>query len=304
MRTRGARAWLLSSALAVVTTVAGCAAATPSESTSTTNVDTVEVVRRDLAPVLSLNGTILANAAFWAQSSAAGVVRITPGIRPGTKVDAGQALATVGDTTVASPVPATVSSITVPSDVDVPKRFPLVALTYTGFAVSGSVDPSLSWMTLSNPATGRGQITNGPAPFDCAAVVIGAAPDAASADVSASTGSEEDAAGTPPGSTTSIATNPSELLCLLPKDTEGAAGAQAITVITAPVVENAAVLPLSAVAGRSVMGEVTVVSDGQRRRTGVELGQSDGQYIEILSGVEPGDHVAAVAPNLDEKFLQ
>ena len=43
----------------------------------------------------------------------------------------------------------------------------------------------------------------------------------------------------------------------------------------------------------------TLISDGDEKKVQVELGASDGAYIEIISGLNEGDKVSAVPPNLD-----
>lgn len=44
-----------------------------------------------------------------------------------------------------------------------------------------------------------------------------------------------------------------------------------------------------------------VIKDGEQIQTEVTLGATDGAYIEILSGVEEGDVVSSVPPNLDPR---
>ena len=46
---------------------------------------------------------------------------------------------------------------------------------------------------------------------------------------------------------------------------------------------------------------VTVIKDGEQIQTEVTLGATDGAYIEILSGVEEGDVVSSIPPNLDPR---
>ena len=60
-------------------------------------------------------------------------------------------------------------------------------------------------------------------------------------------------------------------------------------------------LPLSVIAGRQGKGSVTVIKNGERVQTDVMLGATDGAYIEILSGVEEGDVVSSIPPNLDPR---
>ena len=91
------------------------------------------------------------------------------------------------------------------------------------------------------------------------------------------------------------------LQCLIDKDTDVKIGQNATVVITAGTKENILLLPLSVIAGRQGKGMVTVIKDGEQIQTEVTLGATDGAYIEILSGVEEGDVVSSVPPNLDPR---
>ena len=57
----------------------------------------------------------------------------------------------------------------------------------------------------------------------------------------------------------------------------------------------------SVIAGRQDKGMVTVIKDGEEVQTEVVLGASDGAYIEILSGIEEGDIISSLPPNLDPR---
>ena len=60
-------------------------------------------------------------------------------------------------------------------------------------------------------------------------------------------------------------------------------------------------LPLSVIAGRQGKGMVTVINDGKQIQTEVMLGATDGAYIEIFSGVNEGDKISSIPPNLDPR---
>lgn len=286
-RARSRVRWGAPGAAGLAMLLAGCApSAVPEDQPASSSPSTVEVTTRDLAPVISLTGSVTASATFSVLAPRSGDVQFASGVKTGARLAAGDLLATVGGAEVRTPVEAVVGESRAAPGASVPNRYPLASLSYSGFAVAGAIDPDLSWLLLSAPVTGRGQISAGPGPFDCAAVVTSAsAPAGGAGDSSGSSG----------------AADPASMLCLVPKEVDAAAGAQAITVLTATTVPAATVLPLSAVAGRSGSGEVTVLEGDERRPTSVALGSSDGQYIQILSGVVPGQVVDATAPNLSDK---
>ena len=89
------------------------------------------------------------------------------------------------------------------------------------------------------------------------------------------------------------------LQCMISQDVEVKEGQLATVVVTAETKEDVLLLPISVVAGRVKQGSVTLISDGDEKKVQVELGASDGAYIEIISGLNEGDKVSAVPPNLD-----
>ena len=72
-------------------------------------------------------------------------------------------------------------------------------------------------------------------------------------------------------------------------------------VISAETRKDVFILPLSVIAGRQDEGMVTVIKDGEEFQTEGVLGASDGAYIEILSGIEEGDIISSLPPNLDPR---
>ena len=93
----------------------------------------------------------------------------------------------------------------------------------------------------------------------------------------------------------------STLQCLIGKDIDVKPGQSATVVITAETRKDVLLLPLSVIAGRQGKGMVTVINDGKQIQTEVMLGATDGAYIEILSGVNEGDTISSIPPNLDPR---
>ena len=85
------------------------------------------------------------------------------------------------------------------------------------------------------------------------------------------------------------------------KDIDVKPGQSATVVITAETRKDVLLLPLSVIAGRQGKGMVTVINDGKQIQTEVMLGATDGAYIEILSGVNEGDTISSIPPNLDPR---
>lgn len=73
---------------------------------------------------------------------------------------------------------------------------------------------------------------------------------------------------------------------MISQDVEVKEGQLATVVVTAETKEDVLLLPISVVAGRVKQGSVTLISDGDEKKVQVELGASDGAYIEIISGLK------------------
>ena len=154
---------------------------------------------------------------------------------------------------------------------------------YTGFALNVEAENFLKTLPENTTLKAKFQVINGVGPTDILAVV---------------TPATEYAEGS---STNTLFPQSNVLQCLIDKDTDVKIGQNATVVITAGTKENILLLPLSVIAGRQGKGMVTVIKDGEQIQTEVTLGATDGAYIEILSGVEEGDVVSSVPPNLDPR---
>lgn len=122
----------------------------------------------------------------------------------------------------------------------------------------------VAYRLIDPPIGVKALISGGPAGFECAWAATGQAPD---------------------GSVTARCEIPAEIRVI-----PGLAGIMALQ-FDEPVATETA-LPVSAVLGSNTQGQVIVVSaDGARSLKSVQLGASDGIWIEITGGLEPGDQV-------------
>lgn len=86
------------------------------------------------------------------------------------------------------------------------------------------------------------------------------------------------------------------LYCRLPTDVPSVVGATGLLALTLDEHVDVLSLPIDAVAGTRERGTVYVGEDREPRP--VELGITDGAYIEIVSGLESGDVVRIPSPSL------
>lgn len=198
------------------------------------------------------------------------------------KITAGGVIGKVSENEIKSPVDGTVISATNSSEI-IPNNYPVATVRYTGFALNVEAENFLKTLPENTTLKAKFQVINGVGPTDILAVV---------------TPATEYAEGS---STNTLFPQSNVLQCLIDKDTDVKIGQNATVVITAGTKENILLLPLSVIAGRQGKGMVTVIKDGEQIQTEVTLGATDGAYIEILSGVEEGDVVSSVPPNLDPR---
>lgn len=242
--------------------------------------ETVTVTRGTLTPTVSAQTTIIQASDFVLSSTEKGVFETC--VTSGDKITAGGVIGKVSENEIKSPVDGTVISATNSSEI-IPNNYLVATVRYTGFALNVEAENFLKTLPENTTLKAKFQVINGVGPTDILAVV---------------TPATEYAEGS---STNTLFPQSNVLQCLIDKDTDVKIGQNATVVITAGTKENILLLPLSVIAGRQGKGMVTVIKDGEQIQTEVTLGATDGAYIEILSGVEEGDVVSSVPPNLDPR---
>lgn len=250
--------------------------------------EAVEVTRSDVVATVGLPATIVANPVVWLTAAAPG--RVEAIVEAGAPVAAGGQVATVGDEPVRAPVDGAIIEWLVPDGTDVPARLPIATYRANAFALAAELDAGSAYRLLdADSVVARASIDQGPGPFECA-VVDAPRPTAA--------GSSDDETAT--GAPSATPAGPGHVvLCLIPPDVRAFAGATAQLAVEAARATDVLVVPVSAVRGSVDRGVVELRgADGSRTPREVELGITDGSVVEVVSGLEDGDAVSAVAPPL------
>lgn len=244
---------------------------------SATSADkTVSVLRGAITPTVSAQTTIIPATPFIISSPENGVFNAKT--ESEEKITAGQVIGTVNGKELKSPIDGTIAFIT-PSDESVPSNYPVAVVRYTGFALNVKADNFLGSLPEHADLKAKFQVYDGVGPTEAIAVVS-------------------------PATDSNALIIPQEniLQCLIGQNVDVKSGQSATVVITAEIKNDVLILPLSVIAGRKGTGLVTVItSEGERVETEVKLGVTDGANIEILSGVEEGEMVSAIPPNLDPR---
>jgi pyruvate/2-oxoglutarate dehydrogenase complex dihydrolipoamide acyltransferase (E2) component len=209
-------------------------------------------------------------------------------------VTAGQGLLQVSPdrapaTTVTLPAPAagTLTSLTALQDQVVAVGDAVGSITPGTLSVTASLTQADQFRLLSAPSIAEVTVEGGPAPFPCTGLSLGA---------TAATGT--DPATDPAGVTAGTGTT---ARCEVPLGIPVFAGMAASVAVQAGTATDVLTLPITAVQGSVRAGNVWVVEDdGTPVETPVTLGLTDGQVIEVTSGLTEGQTVLEFVPVADD----
>lgn len=248
-----------------------------SPSTEGSALDRSVVVRRGtLESIVVVPGRVVANPTFPLSVDAAGTLTRTRGL--GNGVEAGQALGEIGEKSITAEHQVHIQKWLVEEGQYVVAHSPVVLVQYSGFGISATVPPDQLHRIYASPASARANVESGPGGVNCS-LVPGRILEEADGESSAG--------------------NNLPVLCLLPPDADVVDGLPAQVGLAAGRVEDALLLPMSAVLGSAQRGQVALLdAQGDPSTVEVELGISDGVNIQIVSGLEEGDRVASRAPKL------
>jgi hypothetical protein len=310
-----AAATLTIAALAACSSPAG-AGQTPGLAPRDTVMTTAKPTRKDLTNKVSLAGKVELSPIFGLVAPKGGEVRYFDVQASSSTPTRPTAVANIWKngvpTTVKVPAGATFAGRLVDDGSTVVAGMPIVSAKYAGYGITADIDGAQAYRLADKLGSVRAQITNGPGPFSCkvlgtiAALPAGTIPDPPPPPQQPATDPSA-----PPGVVVPVepqqqdpGIDPSEatgmrLVCLPPKKIKLINGASVTIEIITAQAKNALVLPVEAVAGSQGKGQVDVVKpDGSRETRTVTLGMTDGEVIQIKSGLKEDETVAVPGPNL------
>ncbi|WP_026425444.1 hypothetical protein [Actinokineospora inagensis] len=320
---------LILTALAVtaVTAVAGCSASTagpptPGLAERGTTMTTATLTRMDLTAKVSLKGKVALNPVFGLAAPVDGQIRYvevkdTPGT-PAKPTRAGSVWVKGKSTPVDVPAGSTFAGRLVDDKTNVTAGTPVVSAKYGGYALVADIDGGQAYALADGLGVVRAQIKSGPGPFDCsvlgttAALPPGTIPAPPAPQVPAQQVPVDPGQANPPvpqqqpqapeqqqdGRTPSESTG-MRLVCVPPAGVRMINGADATLEVTTARAKDALVAPVEAVAGRESAGKVDVLdANGARQTKDVVLGLTDGQFIEVKSGLTGTETLAVPGPSL------
>ena len=236
----------------------------------------VTVERAALVNELTLTGAIARDETYSLKSEIAGIV-ITTHVGNGASVTAGQSLFTVRlDSNrrlvdIVAPEAGTLSEVSLVNGQSTSAGAEVASLSPLRFHVLSTVEPVQLYRLIGAPTEAMVTITGGPAPFACSGLSTQVAQDG----------------------TTSVR-------CAVPPDRVVFPGLPVQLVVAVSAVDDALVIPTTAVKGGSGTGLVWLdAGDGSEpEEREVMLGISDGFMVEILDGLAEGDMVRQFVPGV------
>jgi multidrug efflux pump subunit AcrA (membrane-fusion protein) len=234
----------------------------------------VAVERGSVVNELSLSGNVARDEDYTVRSEITGTVTAVH-VGEGATVAAGQKLFTVKqdepkkDIDVLAPEAGEVSEIALVKGQTTSVGTETYKITPARYHVLATVEPVQLYRLVNAPTDASVTITGGPAPFTCTGVRV-----------------EVSAEGT------------ASVRCAVPADQVVFAGLPAALDLALGQVDDALVIPVTAVQGGSGTGNVWVDSgDGSDpEERAVTLGVNDGTIVEIVSGLEEGESIRQFVP--------
>jgi hypothetical protein len=148
-------------------------------------------------------------------------------------------------------------------------------------SAQGSLTPEQQYRLIGASDDAEITLKGGPAPFACKKVTIGA--------TGADAGSELDGGGEPGGTGT--------VSCRIPKKVTAFPGQGAEIVIVNGDATDVVVVPTTAVLGTTQTGKVWVTGgEGTSEEREIELGLTDGQQVQVVSGLTAGEQILEFTP--------
>ncbi|MFS0911366.1 efflux RND transporter periplasmic adaptor subunit [Microbacterium sp. 179-I 3D2 NHS] len=234
----------------------------------------VAVERGSVTNSLSLSGTIARDEAFPVRSELNGTV-LAVHVGDGATVAAGQKLFTVRqeeprrDIDVVAPEAGDVSEIALVKGQTTSVGAESYTLTPARYHLLATVEPVQLYRLVDAPTEGTVTIAGGPAPFACTGVRV-----------------QVSAEGT------------ASVRCAIPADQTVFAGLPATMDLSLGQVDDALVIPVTAVQGGAGTGNVWVdAGDGSEpEERAVTLGVNDGVMVEVTEGLAEGDSIRQFVP--------
>jgi len=280
------------------------------------------VARGDVVNTVSLTATIAADPATTVKATAAGTVgRVRAAVGdavekgtplftvlvpveetapataadPTSPVPAAPAAPRTRTVTVTATVPGTLATLDVLAAQAVSIGDAVATVSPGTLTVSAPLTQDQQFRLLAPPTSASVTVPGGPGTFECTGLrtgVPGTTPAPAPAPDPYGYGGTTDPGATPTGAT---------VTCRVPPDVQVFSGLSATVEVTAGRAAGVLLAPVTAVQGRVAQGSVWVLdAAGAPARTPVTLGLTDGENVEVRTGVTEGARILQFVPGSDD----
>lgn len=234
----------------------------------------VAVERGSIVNALSLNGNVARDDAFAVLNEINGTVTAVH-VGEGATVKAGQKIFTVRqdeprkDIDVLAPEAGDVSELALVKGQSTAAGAESYRLTPARYHVLATIEPVQLYRLVNAPTEAIVTITGGPAPFACTGVKVQV-----------------------------TAEGVASVRCAIPTDQTVFAGLPASMDLALGQVDDALLIPLTAVQGGAETGNVWVDANegGEPEERAITVGINDGVLVEVLEGLEEGDSIREFVP--------
>lgn len=235
----------------------------------------VAVERAKIVDELDLEGTVARDESFPVRSGVDGTVTKVH-VKAGQSVKKGATLFTIKQSypvktvIVKAPEDGEIGEIAVVKKQPTSIGAELATFSPARYHVLGTVDPVQLYRLIGAPTEAEVSIQGGPAPFTCTGLDVQVADDG----------------------TTSVR-------CAIPKDQTVFAGVRADIGIRVGSVDDALVVPATAIKGGAESGIVWIDVDGTAEERPVQLGITDGTLVQVTGGLDEGELVRQYVPGIE-----
>jgi multidrug efflux pump subunit AcrA (membrane-fusion protein) len=234
----------------------------------------IAVERGSVVNELSLAGNIARDEAFPVRSEITGTVTAVH-VAEGAAVAAGQKLFTIRqdepkkDIDVVAAEAGDVTEIALVKGQTTSVGTEIYTLTPARYHLLATVEPVQLYRLVNAPTDASVTITGGPAPFTCTGVRVEVSNDGIAS-----------------------------VRCAIPTDQVVFAGLPATLDLALGKVDDALVIPTTAVQGGSGTGDVWIDAGdgGEPEKRAVTLGVNDGTMVEVISGLDEGESIRQFVP--------
>lgn len=240
-------------------------------------IPTAVAERRDISSIVTARGITIPNPMFVITAPEAGLWATST--KPGQRIRKGTIVGRIGGTIVRSEAAGVVVSLPIGDSGQVGAGIPVAEVRAAGFGIQSEFELDVAYRLYGDLRDGRAVIANSVGSVRCSPVVpltvASSFPDDAHTFLS--------------------------VLCLLPRNTESVySGLSATVGFATGTVRNVVAVPVESVSGSAETGVVALVTVDGVEIVSVSLGITDGTWIEVTAGLNIGDTVQGIAPNITE----